>query len=65
MLGDWTERLGLMLYDVDFGADGVNRPGFFPAEVVQGVLHCDTDEQGPDGQPPVRVIGWNEKGVAG
>ena len=27
VLDDWTESLGLMLYDVDFGADGVNRPG--------------------------------------
>jgi len=65
VLDDWTERLGLMLYDIDFGADGVNRPGFFPAEVVRGVLHCDTDGQGPAGQPPIRVIGWNESGVAG
>jgi CRISPR-associated protein Cas5d len=62
---NWTEPLGLILYDIRFGTDGVNRPGFFQAEVVRGVLHCDTEGIGPDGQPPVRVIGWDESGVAG
>jgi CRISPR-associated protein Cas5d len=62
---DWTESLGLMLYDVDFGEDGVNRPGYFRADILRGVLHCDTDQPGPEGQPPVRVIGWDEKGATG
>ena len=62
VLADWTETLGLMLYDIDFSA-GANRPGFFKAAVVQGVLHCDTDATGPGGQPPVQVIGWNEREV--
>jgi CRISPR-associated protein Cas5d len=61
---EWTESLGLMLYDIDFGADGANRPGFFKAEIVRGVLHCDTDGDGPDGQPPVRVVGWEKAEVA-
>jgi CRISPR-associated protein Cas5d len=65
VIEDWSESLGMMLYDIQFGADGVNRPGFFRAEVVRGVLHCDTDGPGPDGQPPVRVLGWDESGVAG
>jgi CRISPR-associated protein Cas5d len=60
---DWSESLGLMLYDIDFGEDGVNRPAYFQAAVVRGVLHCDTDEPGPEGQPPIRVIGWEEKGA--
>jgi CRISPR-associated protein Cas5d len=56
----WTERLGLMLYDLKFGADGVNRPGYFEAEVRDGVLHCDTRDPGPQGQPPVKVFGWDQ-----
>jgi CRISPR-associated protein Cas5d len=65
ILDTWTESLGLMLFDIQFGTDGVNRPGFFEAKVARGVLHCDTQLPGPDGQPPVKVIGWNETGVAG
>jgi CRISPR-associated protein Cas5d len=65
VLDNWTQPLGLMLYDIHFGTDGVNRPGFFQAEVVRGVLHCDTEGPGHDGQPPVQVIGWGERGVAG
>jgi CRISPR-associated protein Cas5d len=65
VIDDWTESLGLMLYDIAFGLDGVNRPGFFRAEVVQGVLHCDTDFEGADGQPPIRIIGWDRREVVG
>jgi CRISPR-associated protein Cas5d len=65
VMDDWTESLGLMLYDIEFGADGLNRPGYFRADIVRGVLHCDTSGQGPDGRPPIRVIGWNESEVAG
>jgi CRISPR-associated protein Cas5d len=57
-LTSWTEALGLMLYDIRFGEDGVNRPGFFQATVTRGVLHCDTKATGPNGEPPVQVIGW-------
>jgi CRISPR-associated protein Cas5d len=55
----WSESLGLMLYDLRFGPDGRNRPGFFFAEVKNGVLHCDTRGPGPGGEPPVRVLGWD------
>jgi CRISPR-associated protein Cas5d len=58
-LSSWTESLGLMLYDIRFGLDGVNRPGFFQAKVHGGVLHCDTEAQGPQGEPPVKVFGWD------
>jgi len=61
VIEDWTESLGLMLYDIDF-SHAVNRPGYFRAAVVRGVLHCDTQGPGPDGEPPVNVIGWEEKG---
>jgi CRISPR-associated protein Cas5d len=57
-LDGWSEKLGLMLYDIRFGADGRNRPGFFEAEVKNGVLHCDTRAPGPDGESPVTVLGW-------
>jgi CRISPR-associated protein Cas5d len=57
---DWNESLGLMLYDLKFGADE-NTPGFFHAEVRHGVLHCDTLAPGPSGEPPVEVRGWREK----
>jgi len=57
---DWSEDLGLMLYDIRFGADGRNVPGFFHARITRGVLHCDTRDPGPDGEPPITVLGWNE-----
>jgi CRISPR-associated protein Cas5d len=61
-LTDWSLDLGLMLYDIRFGSDGRNRPGFFPAKVTKGVLHCDTDGPGPNGEPPVKVLGWDNEG---
>ncbi len=54
----WTEGLGLMLYDIRFDPKGQNLPGFFAAVVHNGVLHCDTADQGPAGEPPVQVLGW-------
>ncbi len=56
---DWCESLGLMLYDVQFGCDGQNSPGYFEAELRDGVLHCDTLAAGPQGQPSVQVLGWS------
>jgi CRISPR-associated protein Cas5d len=58
---EWTESLGLMLYDLRFGADGDNQPGYFHATVTRGVLHCDTRGPGPNGEPPVAVLGWNQE----
>jgi CRISPR-associated protein Cas5d len=57
-LEGWSEPLGLMLYDIRFGPDGVNRPGYFQAEVRRGVLHCDTEAPGHAGEEPIRVLGW-------
>lgn len=54
---DWTESLGVMLYDLHFDATG-NVPGFFEAEVKSGVMHCDTLAPGPNGEPPIEVLGW-------
>jgi CRISPR-associated protein Cas5d len=62
-LTSWSEPFGLMLYDIQFGLDGVNRPGFFQAAVRDGVLHCDTDAPGPNGEPPVQVFGWDRQEV--
>jgi CRISPR-associated protein Cas5d len=56
----WNERLGLMLYDLRFGRDGENRPGYFEAEVRNGVLHCDTKHSGPHNESPICVFGWDE-----
>jgi CRISPR-associated protein Cas5d len=58
---DWSEGLGLMLYDIRFGPEGQNQPGFFQAAVAHGVLHCDTADAGPNGEPPVKVLGWEVK----
>lgn len=58
----WSEPLGLMLYDIRFQRNGEHLPGFFRAEVRNGVLHCDTTAPGPKGEPPVEVLGW-PKGV--
>jgi CRISPR-associated protein Cas5d len=60
-LADWNEDLGLMLYDVRFGEDGRNWPGYFQARIRKGVLHCDTADPGPQGEPPVAVVGWPEQ----
>jgi CRISPR-associated protein Cas5d len=35
---DWTEDLGSMLLDIDYGQDGRNTPRFFQARVERGVL---------------------------
>jgi CRISPR-associated protein Cas5d len=61
-LADWNLELGLMLYDIRFGPNGRNRPGFFQARVTKGVLHCDIEASGPNGEPPVEVFGWDEGG---
>jgi CRISPR-associated protein Cas5d len=54
----WSESLGLMLYDIAYDPAGQHRPGFFQAAVKNGVLHCDTVDASPDGQPPVKILGW-------
>jgi hypothetical protein len=51
-----------MLYDLRYAADGTRRPGFFDAKVVNGVLHCDAEAAGPNGEPPVTVYGWDDAG---
>jgi CRISPR-associated protein Cas5d len=56
----WTESLGMMLYDMKFDTTGKNQPGFFMAAVKDGVLHCDTAAPAGDGEPPVKVLGWEE-----
>ena len=63
VLTDWSEPLGVMLYDLRFRPEG-NQPGFFQANIERGVLHCDTESPGPNGQPPVNVLGWAESEVA-
>lgn len=62
-LDDWNESLGLMLYDMQFNPDSANLPGFFEAKVTRGVLHCDTEAAGPNGEPPVKVLGWEREEV--
>ena len=56
----WTESLGLMLYDIKFGPNGKNLPGFFMASVKNGVMRCDLAPLATDAEPPVKVIGWEE-----
>jgi CRISPR-associated protein Cas5d len=56
----WTEALGFMLYDIRFQPEGAKRPGFFDAKVSNGVLHCDTEGPGPNGEEPVRIHGWSD-----
>ena len=53
-----------MLYDIRFGSDDVNLPGFFDANIKSGVLHCDSTAKGPNGEPPVQVYGWQTEEVA-
>lgn len=57
---DWSESLGLMLYDIRLTRDGRMLPGFFDAKLRSGVLHCDTAAPSLDGQPPIQVLGWSE-----
>ena len=55
---DWSEGLGLMLYDIRYGPNGENRPGFFTASLIKGTLHCDTVDGGLNGEAPVKIHGW-------
>jgi CRISPR-associated protein Cas5d len=55
---DWNQDLGLMLYDIQFGANGVNTPGFFDARIHRGALHCDAMSSGINGEPPITIHGW-------
>lgn len=55
---DWSDGLGMMLYDIRYGANGENQPGFFTATLSKGVMHCDTADGGPNGEAPVKVHGW-------
>lgn len=58
-LSDWNEKLGLMLYDIHFDQKRGNKPGYFDAEIRQGVLHCDSRMAGPNGEPPIHIYGWD------
>ena len=57
-LHNWNASLGLMLYDIRFGANDVNLPGFFDAKIRGGVLHCDSADNGPNGEAPIEIFGW-------
>jgi CRISPR-associated protein Cas5d len=59
-LAGWSEGLGFMLYDLRFAPGKPARPGFFEATVRRGVLHCDTELPGPNGEPAVKVLGWDD-----
>ncbi len=61
---DWNQSLGLMLYDLQYGQNGKNQPGYFDANVVRGVLHCDREAAGPNGEPPVKILGWEKEETA-
>jgi hypothetical protein len=61
---DWSEDLGMMLYDVRFPVNGAPQPGFFQASIKDGVLHCDTVDAGANGDPPITVIGWDTENAA-
>lgn len=63
-LAGWNEHIGLMLYDLRFSLGAPARPGFFHAVITNGVLHCDTRSRGPNGEPPVKVLGWEGGGVS-
>ena len=63
VLSTWNEDLGIMLYDLVFDEKG-NTPQFFRAKVLGGVVHCDTMASGPNGLPPIRLIGNPEGAVA-
>lgn len=60
----WDDSLGLMLYDIRVETDGSHLPGFFRADIRNGVLHCDTRSVGPNGEPPVEVYGWPRQEVS-
>lgn len=50
-----------MLYDIKFGQDGVNHPGFFDATIRNGALHCDAMSADANGDPPITVHGWHRE----
>jgi CRISPR-associated protein Cas5d len=58
----WNDSFGFMLYDVQFREIRPrefvpDRPGFFDAHMQDGVMHCDTQSEGPAGQSPV-IVHW-------
>jgi len=57
---DWNQSLGLMLYDIQFGIDGKNHPGFFEATIRNGELHCDAMSASSDGVRAIKIFGWQE-----
>jgi CRISPR-associated protein Cas5d len=61
-IADWNEDLGFMLYDLRFQPGKPAVPGFFHAKIRDGVLHCDRHAPGPNGEPPVRILGWDGGG---
>lgn len=38
-----SRKLGRILLDIDYGADGRNRPIFFEAELIDGILHVPAE----------------------
>lgn len=60
-LQEWSESLGMMLYDIQFHGNGCHLPGFFNARITAGVLHCDTLDEGLAGEAPVQVHGWENE----
>ena len=57
----WNQAPGLMLYDIQFGRDGKNHPGFFEGVIRNGSLHCDAMSPSTDGEPPIKIFGWNKE----
>ncbi len=60
---EWNQTLGLMLYDIQYGSDGKNHPGFFEATIRNGALHCDAMAASNDEVPPIKIFGWKESEV--
>lgn len=60
---NWNQSLGLMLYDIWFGRDGKNHPGFFDAEIRNGSLYCNAMATGILGEDPVTIHGWKYEEV--
>ena len=58
---EWNQAVGLMLYDIQFGRDGKNHPGFFEAVIHNGSLHCDAMSANADGEPAIKIHGWNQE----
>jgi CRISPR-associated protein Cas5d len=52
---DFNMDCGFMIHEIMW--PDTSRVKLFAAKIRKGVLHCDSTQKGPNGEPPVKLIG--------